>query len=100
MDLTFAETVDMTTHNALRSWFEYVAGTNSNNSQGYVDSYAVTASIYTFDTTGAQADLANFMRIRPIAMPNTQMNGETTQAMQTSCTFRFDYCQFKNIAVL
>lgn len=99
IDLTFAETVDMSTHNALRNWFEYVAGTDSGTSGDYVKGYAVTGSIYTFDTTGVQADLANFYRIRPVQMPDTQLSGEGTQAMQTSCTFTFDWCNFNKVTV-
>lgn len=100
VNFSMAETVDFTTHNTLRAWHEYIAGTESGNSGGYSDDYAVTATIYTFDTTGLQVDAANFYKIRPVSLPDTLLSNDNTSPMMTSCNFAFDWVDFNSINIL
>lgn len=97
--LTFLETVDLSTLDTLRNWAEFVVGTNSGNSGGYINQYAVTATMQTYDTTGALADSAKFFRMFPVDIQDIPMTVNTTQAMMVQGLFSFDYVKFANTTV-
>ena len=69
--LAFIESVDFSTFSTLRNWHEFVVGTNSGNSGGYISQYAVTTTMQMYDTTGSLADVATLYRMLPYAEINT-----------------------------
>lgn len=99
LSIALSETVDFSATNAMRSWNEYIAGTNSGTSKGYSNDYTVTGTIYTFDTTGKAVDVANFRKLQLTDLGDTSLNGESTQAMTLNPTFRFDYAEFNSISI-
>ncbi len=98
--LQFIETVDMSALKALRNWHEFVVGTNSGNSGGYINQYAVTVSMQTYDTTGALADVATFYRVFPVDVQDVPMSAVQTQQMMVSAQLSYDYVVFANTPVL
>jgi hypothetical protein len=100
LQCTFVETVDMSTLAALRQWQEFIVGTNSGSSQGYINSYATTPVISTYDTTGSVADTVTLYRCFPDAVQAVQLSTQASQAMAIQCSFSFDYAVFGNVQVL
>jgi hypothetical protein len=97
---TFAETVDLTTLAALRQWLEQVVGTDSGNSQGYINDYSVTAQIQVFDTTGAVADNVSVFRCFIIDLQDHNMQTQSSQAVTLNATFSYDYVEYANTPIL
>lgn len=93
---TFVETVDLSALKTFRNWHEFVVGTNSGNSGGYIAQYAVNAVQQVYDTTGALADNATFYRMFPVEINDIQTNSSQSQAMMISAQMRFDYPVFAN----
>ena len=96
LQFVFVETVDMSTLAALRQWQEYIAGTVSGSSQGYISSYAVTAVLSTYDTTGSVADTVTLYRCFPEVIQAVNLSTQQSQPMSISCAFSFDYAYFGN----
>ncbi|MDE1905570.1 MAG: hypothetical protein KGH75_03860 [Rhodospirillales bacterium] len=99
MALAFIETVDMTSLQALRQWLEYIVGTNSGNSQGYISSYAVTPIIQVYDTTGSISDTITLYRCYPNAIQDVPLSTQGTQQMLVQAQFSFDYAVYSNTPV-
>lgn len=100
MQCTFVETVDLTSLQALRMWLEYIAGTNSGNSQGYIADYAVTPTISVYDTTGSVADSVQLFRCFPENVPDVPLSTQQSQQMVFSASFSFDYAVYANTPIL
>jgi hypothetical protein len=100
MSVTFAETVDASTVAALRQWNEQVVGTNSGNSQGYIASYAVTAVVSVYDTTGAVADTATFYNCFIADMQDYNLDTSTSQPVRVQALFVYDYVVYGNTTIL
>jgi hypothetical protein len=96
MSVAFIETVDATSLQALREWLEYCVGTTSGNSQGYINDYAVTPVLNTYDTTGSIADTVTIYRCFPIDVQDIQLSTAQTQQMQVNAAFSFDYLIYGN----
>jgi len=99
MQISFVETTDMSSSAALRQWLEYIVGTNTGNSQGYIASYAVTPTINVYDTTGSIADTIQLFRCYPDDLQPVSLSTTTTQQMLIQATFSFDYCIYGNTPV-
>ena len=99
MQISFVETVDMTSSAAIRQWLEYIVGTNTGNSQGYISSYAVTPTISVYDTTGSVSDTIQLYRCYPDDLQAVALSTATTQQMLIQATFSFDYVIYGNTAV-
>lgn len=96
---TFVETVDMSSLAALRQWLEYVVGTNSGNSQGYISSYAVSPIVTTYDTTGSIADSFTINRCFPESIQDVPLSTQQTGPVQVNATFSFDFIIYSNTTV-
>ena len=86
----FVEDSTFATQNALRAWHEYIAGTESNNSQGYKADYAVDASLVVYDTTGVVAATHKLTAVFPNDVSDVNLSGESSAAMIVSATFSYD----------
>jgi hypothetical protein len=91
ISLTMFEDSQGNTLRPLREWMERVAGSQSNNSQGYIDTYSVTAQLSQFDTTGREVARYLIHRFYPQDIPETSLSAESSQALQINCSFRMTY---------
>jgi hypothetical protein len=96
---TFFEDSLMRSHNSIRSWLEFVVGTNSGTSGDYIAGYSVPCTLATWDTTGANIDVCTFYNCFPFELMDTTLNSEATQAMTSTAGFHFDFCQFNNVGI-
>lgn len=83
-DSTFA------TLNKLRQWSEYVAGSESGNSQGYQGDYSITGLLVAYDTTGRAINRTQFIHMFPQDIPDVQHDGSSSTGMSVSVTFSYD----------
>ena len=75
----------------LQQWHENVAGTESGNSQGYVDDYAVDATLISFDTTGKEYNRYTVYRVYPDNVPPSNVDGGNSQAAMIQVSFKYCY---------
>ncbi len=87
---SFWEDSEFATLSKLRQWMEYVAGSESGNSQGYQADYSVTGLLITYDTTGAVINRTYFENMFPQDIPDVQQDGSSSQGMAVSVTFSYD----------
>ena len=91
VSLSFYEDSRMQTLTTLRTWMEYVVGTQSGNSVGYVDDYSVDASLIIFDTTGARVAQHTIYRVYPVDIGEVSLSSESSTSLQITAQFRFTY---------
>jgi len=93
---TFYEDSRMLTLDALRGWLEYTAGSESGNSQGYKNQYAVDANLIVYDTTGkaVRAHIIEGMRIQDV--PDVTFDGGSSAPIQVAPTFAYDRVDWNN----
>lgn len=91
LTFSFYEDSRMNTLTKLRTWHEYVVGTESGNSQGYVDDYSVDAQLAVYDTVGLLVGNHIIYRLYPNDVPEIQQSGESSSAMQINASFKFTY---------
>ena len=87
---TFWEDSTFATLRKLRQWSEYVAGSNSGNSQAYQAGYSVTGTLVTYDTTGRAINRTYYENLFPQDIPDVQQDGSSSQGMSISVTFSYD----------
>ena len=86
---TFVEVSDFSTINKLRQWMEYVAGSESGTSGGYLADYSVTAVLYTYDTTGKEVNRTYYDQVFPQDIPDVTMDSTSSQPVVVSATFSY-----------
>lgn len=91
LSLTMYEDSQGNTLRPLREWMERIAGSQSGNSEGYVDDYSVTAQLSQFDTTGKEVARYLIHRFYPNDIPEVSLSAESSQAMQINCSFRMTF---------
>lgn len=90
LSATFYEDSRFLTHTKLRQWHEFIAGSESNNSQGFQDEYSVVAELRVYNTVG---DLISTNRIEgffPQDVPDVQLDGSASQGVSVAVTFSYD----------
>jgi hypothetical protein len=98
MMMTFVETVDLSTLQALREWLEFIAGTSSGNSQGFIASYGVTPTITAYDTAGNAADTITLVNCFPYQLQDIALStAQGTQAMLVQCDFSYDVPNYLSV---
>lgn len=92
----FLEDSKMLTLDALRVWLEYTRGSESGNSQGYKNQYAVDANYIVYDTTGKaiKAHIIEGLIINEV--PDINFDGQSSAAVQVSPTFKYDRIDWNN----
>lgn len=89
ISLSFYEDSRMLTLSRLRTWSQMCAGSESGNSQGYIDEYSVTAKLFVFDTTGEIAAEHKIYRMYPVEIPEITLSSESSAPVQVQTSFRF-----------
>lgn len=91
LSVTFVEDATFDTLNKLRNWHETVVGTSSGDSGGDKADYSVTAALIVRNHKGEAINTMVFYSLWPQDVPDIQLSGESTQLMQVSVTFTYDY---------
>lgn len=91
---TFVETVDMYTWRTLWRWHQRVVGLRSGNSEGYLADYSVTAQLNVYDTTGAKSYSGLIYELFPQEVPDVQVSGEASAAMNVPVTWSFSLIDY------
>ena len=91
MSLTMYEDSKMETLRPLREWMEYIAGSETGASGGYIEDYSITAQLSQFDTTNKEVARYLIHRFYPNDIPEVSLSGESSAAMQVTCSFRMTY---------
>lgn len=89
MSITFIEHGAHIIQKMLLRWKEFVAGYESQNSQGYLDEYSVLAQLISYDTTGRVAGRKNIEECFIQEIPDIQHDGSSSAAMPIQATFKF-----------
>lgn len=75
----------------LQNWHEQVVGTETGDSQGYIDDYSVDPTLSLFDTTGREYATYKIYRLYPINVAQIQLDGGNSSAMVCQVTCAFTY---------
>lgn len=75
----------------IQSWHERVVGTQSGNSAGYVDDYAVTATLCMFDSAGEEYCRYTIYRLYPTDIQAITLSSGGSQAVAVNVNCRFAY---------
>lgn len=89
MAVTFVEAGDHSIQKQLLKWKEFVAGYESQNSQGYLAEYSVLAQLISYDTTGKVAARRNVEECFIQDISDIQHDGASSAALNVSATFKF-----------
>lgn len=89
--VTYVEDKEFHTLRMLRNWHEFVVGTNSANSSGDNIDYTVNPDLVLYNGLGEEINRDTFYRLYPQDIPDVPVSGESSAAMQITCTFRYDY---------
>ena len=99
LSATIIEGADMAALTALRQWKEFVVGTDSGSSGGYIAMYSVTATLEIYDVMGNLADFCNIYRCYIHTIQDGQMSGTGSQPFMVSADFQYDYIEYNNVAI-
>lgn len=98
---TFMETHDMAISSRLRTWLQYTRGTTTNSSIGYSEDYSRTATLTVFDTAGNESATYTIYKVSPQEIGEVALNSAgNAEAIEISCTFRYDYCIYGDSVTL
>lgn len=75
----------------LQIWHEIVAGTESGNSEGYVDDYSVDAVLVQFDTTGREYNRYTIYRLYPDNLAPQNVDGSNSQAAMVNIACKYTF---------
>lgn len=87
---TMIEDSQFATHNKLRQWSEFIAGTESGNSQGFRSEYAVDAQLIVYNTKGDPISRTIFENFFPQEISDTQLDGSSSAVVSVSTTWSYD----------
>jgi len=80
----------MAVYNMLKEWDEFIAGSESGNSQTYKQGYVITAFLNVYDTTGAISGIIRFDNFFLQEISDIQMDGTSSGQVAVSVTFSYD----------
>lgn len=99
VQIQFVEDRTFSTNNALKSWMEFIVGTNSATSAGNKSSYAIQGLLTVYDQTGAAINNITFYNMFPTDIQDTQLTGEQTAMMLIGASFSYDWHQSDTLAI-
>lgn len=92
LSLTYVETVSMNVTSAFGGWLEYIAGTDSGNSQGYKADYALDGpKLFVYDLVGNIADTVIFYGLQVSSKPDVSLDPGSAQPFQVQVTLTYDF---------
>jgi hypothetical protein len=92
LSVTYVETVEMNVTQAFGNWFEYIAGTDSGNAQGYKRDYAIDGpKLYTYDLVGNVADVVTFFGLQVQDKPDVSYDPGSAQPYTINITLTYDF---------
>lgn len=100
ISVTFIEGGDHLIQKQLLTWMEFIAGYESQNSQGYLNEYSRLAQLISYDTTGRVAARRNIEECFIQEVPDITHDGSSSAAIQIPATFRFSRSYDTDIALL
>ncbi len=89
--VTYIEDSTLHTTNLLRSWSEFIVGSQSGTSAGDIAQYSVTANLQVFNHQGTIIQDINFFHFFIQEVPDVQLTGESSTLMQIPVTFKYDH---------
>lgn len=89
MDVTYLETRDMGTRDALRNWME-TARNVRNNTGGYKSEYATQANLQLYDDTGAVVRTIVMDGFFPQNLQDAALDGSNSTPVNVSVSFFYD----------
>lgn len=90
LNATFYEDSRFLTHTKLRQWMEFIAGSESGNSQGFQDEYSVIAELRVYNTVGQIISNNRMEGFFPQDVPDVQLDGSASQGVSVAVTFSYD----------
>ena len=78
------------TTNKIRQWSEFIAGSESGNSQGFRADYAVDAQLIVYNTKGDPISRTIFENFFPQEISDTQLDGSSSAVVSVSVTWSYD----------
>lgn len=86
----FYEDSTFGTINKLRQWNEFIAGSESGNSQGFSGDYTIEAELLVYNTVGQVINRTVFENFAVQEIPDVQFDGSSSQGVSVSVTFTYD----------
>lgn len=90
LSINFVELTGAPISKTLKSWLEFKAGSETNNSQGFSDSYKTTMYLDILDTTGEPTHTVTIEGFHPQDVPDVTMDGTSSGQVLLSATFKYD----------
>lgn len=97
ISLSWFEDVRTTTLRSLRQYHEYIVGSRSGVSQGYIRDYSVPAVLQIYDTAGRLCDQSEFGYFFLQDVQDIQLSSENSASVQVNAVFNYDWVFFQNI---
>lgn len=100
LSVTFLEDSTFATWNKLKLWDEFIAGTDSGNSQAFKEIYTINPSLVIYNTIGAVASTIKFENFFIQEVSDVQLDGTSSQALNVQAMFSYDRIIPNGIPVL
>ena len=91
MAVTYVEDSQFHTLKALRSWHEFIVGTESSTSASDKAQYSINPVLITYNGKGEEIDRTTFYNLFINDVPDVPVSGESSTMMQISVTFSYDH---------
>lgn len=93
LSVTYYEDQTFDTWKIIKSWHEFVVGTTSGNSQGFLKDYSSTGTLEVYDHVGDVIHTMTYYNIFPTDVGDLSLDGSSSSPLQVSVTFSYDYTE-------
>ena len=90
LSTTMIEDSTFATINKLRQWSEFIAGTETGNSQGFRLEYAVDAQLIVYNTKGDPINRTVFENFFPQEISDVNLDGSSSAVVSVPVTWSYD----------
>ena len=91
LSVTYYEDQTMATYKILKAWKEFIVGTRSGVSRGFLHDYSTSATLTVFDHPGNPIMQTTFYNLFITDIPDMALDGGSSAPLQISVTFSYDY---------
>lgn len=98
MSVQFVDAVDHRTFDSMHRWLENVVGTESATSFDYKAGYTTNAELIVYDVRGILVNSYTIFNIMIQDITDTQLDGQSSQAVQVQAQFQYDNWRSRRVA--
>lgn len=91
ISVTYYEDQTFDTWKIIKGWKEFIVGTRSGVSQGYLKDYSTIGTLEMYDHPGNNIHTMTYYNIFPTDVGDITVDGGSSSALQIPVTFTYDY---------